>query len=95
MRKRARPLPCFDSRSVLLFAALSLGGTSALQAQGMGSPSSSRQSTSPANTAPTPATKVPPMTASPAFGPNSHADEGTGGANNPDQRPSIDATEPT
>ncbi len=104
MRQSARNHHFFDTRSVMLFAALTMGGGVALQARAAdGAPPSAAASkaqpapaANPANRPPAMAHKntPPPMTTSPAFGPAPKAEQ-SGAAQNPDVRPSIAATMPT
>ena len=106
MRTRARSHNFFDTRSVLLFAALSLGAGVALHARaadkaptfgpGPLTQPAPPAAENPANRPPAMAHKntPPPMTTSPAFGPAAKA-AGTGGAQNPDVRPEMAATMPS
>lgn len=104
MRNRAPVLDHFDTRSVLLFAALTLGSGAVLQARAapdapIGTVAQAQPApppaTNPANRPPTTVNKnvPPPMTTSPAFG--AGAVGGTGAAQNPDVRPEVAATRPT
>ncbi|AVO41069.1 EF-hand domain-containing protein [Simplicispira suum] len=96
MRTSARTHNYFDTRSVLLFAALSLGASAALNARAAEANPSPPAATNPANKAPAMANKntSPPMTTSPAFGPAAKAGS-TVAASNPSVHPEIDATMPT
>lgn len=96
MRTSARAHNYFDTRSVLLFAALSLGGGALLSAHAAEAHPSPPAASNPANKAPAMANKnaPPPMTTSPAFDPAARAGS-TGAASKPDERPEIDATMPT
>lgn len=98
MRTSARSNPFFDTRSVLLFAAISMGGAAAMHAHAAGAKASPPAAANPANATPAMAQSrdAPPMPTSPAFGPRTkNADKGTGAADKPDERPEIKATEPS
>ena len=104
MRTSVPSLHFFDTRSVLLFAALTLGAGVALQARAADAAPAAATRAQPAppaaeNSANRPPALVhkntpPPMTTSPAFGPEAQAGA-VGDANHPDQRPEITATMPS
>jgi hypothetical protein len=101
MRTRSRSHNYFDTRSVLLFAALTLGGSAVLSARAAQANPSPPAAANPANKAPAMANKntPPPMTTSPAFGPTAQpgaagAAGATGAANDPNARPEIEASMP-
>lgn len=97
MRTSVRSLHFFDTRSVLLFAALTLGAGVALQARAAdAAPVASTLGplAQPAPPALAHKNTPPPMTTSPAFGPEAQPGA-VGAANDPDQRPEITATMPS
>ncbi len=93
MRTSIRSNQFFDTRSVLLFAAISLGAGVALHVHAA---DSTPAAANPANQPPAMTHKKapPPMTTSPAFGPTNKA-AGAGAAHNPDVRPEVTATMPS
>ena len=85
MRTSARKHHYFDARSVLLFAALSLGGGAAIHAHAADG--------QPGTSLPGPSQRIPPAPVQ--LTPPNRAGAGTGDATHPDKRPEITATMPT
>ena len=97
MHTSVRSLHIFDARSVLLFTAIAVSSGAAMRAHAAEKSAPHSFVIAQAQSAPAVAQKssAPPMTTSPAFGPGDKSGLATGGANNPDTRPEIEATSPS